>query len=103
MVCSAKKFTIPYGIVEIDENGEIDTMREKPSMTFLTNTGCYIVEPEVINDLEENVPVGFPDIIERYKKCGKKVGVYPISENAWLDMGQVDEWGKMEVTLSDEQ
>lgn len=102
MVCSAKNFTIPYGIVEVDENGEIDVMKEKPSMSFLTNTGCYIVEPEVINDLEENVPIGFPDIIEKYKGQGKKVGVYPISENAWLDMGQVDEWGKMELTLSNE-
>ncbi len=102
MVCSAKKFTIPYGIVEIDQNGEIDTMQEKPSMSFLTNTGCYIVEPEVIRDLEENVPIGFPDIIEKYKLQRRRVGVYPISENAWLDMGQVDEWGKMELTLSDE-
>lgn len=103
MVCSAKNFTIPYGIVEIDENGEIKEMKEKPSLSFLTNTGCYFVEPEVIDELEENVPIGFPDIIERCKKDGKKVGVYPISENSWLDMGQVEELRKMEATLLSEE
>lgn len=102
MICSAKKFTLPYGIVEIDGNGEIEEMKEKPSLSFLTNTGCYIVEPEVIDEMEENVPIGFPDIIEDCKERGKKVGVYPISENAWLDMGQVDELNKMELMLSDE-
>ncbi len=102
MVCSAKKFTIPYGIVEIDENGEIKEMKEKPSLSFLTNTGCYIVEPEVIDGLEENIPIGFPDVIEKCKCQGKKVGVYPISEKAWMDMGQIEELRKMELLLSNE-
>lgn len=99
MVCSAQNFVIPYGIVDIDENGEIEKMQEKPTLSFLTNTGCYIVEPEVIEELEENVAIGFPDIIEKYRMQGKKVGVYPISENAWLDMGQMDELKRMEKKL----
>lgn len=103
MVCSAKNYTIPYGIIEIDENGEIKNMKEKPSLSFLTNTGCYIVEPDVIDELEDNVSIGFPDIIEKCKRKGKKVGVYPISENAWLDMGQIEELRKMELTLSNEE
>ncbi len=103
MVCSVKNFTIPYGIVEIDENGEIKEMKEKPSLSFLTNTGCYIAEPEVIDILEKNVPIGFPDIIEKCKSQGKKVGVYPISESAWLDMGEVDELRKMEIALENKE
>lgn len=101
MVCSAQNFVIPYGIVDIDQNGEIEKMKEKPTLSFLTNTGCYIVEPEVIEELEENVALGFPDIIEKYRLQGKKVGVYPISENAWLDMGQMDELKRMEKKLKE--
>ena len=74
-------------------------MKEKPALSFLTNTGCYIVEPEVIDELEDNVAIGFPDIIEKYRKQGKRVGVYPISEASWLDMGQMDELKKMEREL----
>ena len=99
MVCSLKNFSIPYGVVEIGEDGNIEKMKEKPQLSFFTNTGCYIVEPEVINDLEENTAIGFPDIIEKYKKQGKKVGVYPIGENAWMDMGQLDELEKMQKAL----
>lgn len=95
MVCSLKNFTIPYGVVEIGKDGNIASIKEKPLFSFFTNTGCYIVEPEVIEELEENKPIGFPDIIEKYRQQGRKVGVYPIGENAWMDMGQLDELEKM--------
>lgn len=99
MVCSLKNFTIPYGVVNIDENGAIESMQEKPNMSFFTNTGCYFVEPDVIADLEYNEPADFPSIIECYRKEGKKVGIYPIGEETWLDMGQIDELEKMKARL----
>ncbi|WP_420797223.1 sugar phosphate nucleotidyltransferase [Acetobacterium paludosum] len=99
MVCSLKKITIPYGVVEIGDNGEIESMKEKPELSFFTNTGMYIVESKIIDEIEENRSMGFPDIIEKYKKAGKKIGVYPISEHAWLDMGQLDEMEAMRKRL----
>jgi Nucleoside-diphosphate-sugar pyrophosphorylase involved in lipopolysaccharide biosynthesis/translation initiation factor 2B, gamma/epsilon subunits (eIF-2Bgamma/eIF-2Bepsilon) len=99
MVCSLKNFTIPYGVVNIGEDGMIASMQEKPNMSFFTNTGCYFVEPEVIEDLEYNEPADFPAIIEKYMKNGKRVGIYPIGEEAWLDMGQIDELEKMKTRL----
>ncbi len=99
MVCSLKNFQIPYGVVDIGKNGEIEKMNEKPQISFFTNTGCYIVEPEVIEQLEDNKSIGFPDIIEKHKSEGKNVGVYPIGESAWLDMGQMDELERMKSVL----
>lgn len=99
MICSLKNFSIPYGVVEIGEDGEIASMQEKPQLSFFTNTGCYIVEPDVIDALEDNTAIGFPDIIEKYKKQGKKVGVFPIGEHAWMDMGQLEELQKMQERI----
>lgn len=99
MVCSLKNFTIPYGVVNIGKDGMIESMQEKPNMSFFTNTGCYFVEPEVIEDLTYNEPVDFPAIIERYMNGGRKVGIYPIGEDAWFDMGQIDELEKMKERL----
>ena len=99
MVCSLKNFSVPYGVIEIDENGNIASMREKPQLSFFANTGCYIVEPGIIEELGENMPIGFPDIIERNRKQGKKVGIYPVGENAWMDMGQFDELERMSNRL----
>lgn len=95
IVCSLKNTKIPYGVIEISKSGVITDMREKPELSFLANTGMYIVEPRVIEELEENQVIGFPDIIEKYRNQNEKVGVYPISENSWLDMGQLDEIEEM--------
>ncbi len=95
IVCSLKNIKIPYGVIEISETGKIENMKEKPEFSFFTNTGMYIVEPKVIEELEEDKAIDFPNIIEQYKAEGEKIGVYPISENSWLDMGQLDEMEEM--------
>ena len=99
MVCSLKNIKIPYGVIEISETGEIESMKEKPELSFFTNTGMYIVEPKIIEELEDNKSIGFPDIIEQYKAKGEKIGIYPISENSWMDMGQIDEMEEMRRRL----
>lgn len=99
MIGAYKNVTLPYGVVETCNGGVIERIREKPEMSFLTNTGMYIVEPEVLEDIEDNIPVGFPDIIEDQRKRGRKVAVYPISEDEWLDMGQMTELEKMRERL----
>ena len=103
MVCAFKHFTVPYGVIELGEGGEIQTMREKPEMNFLTNTGVYVVEPEVIRDLEDGKKQGFTDIIDKYRAMGRRVGVYPISESSWMDMGQLEELEKMRRKLENQQ
>lgn len=99
MICAYKTVNIPYGVVEMGVNGAIEAMKEKPVMTFLTNTGIYIVEPEVIDDVADGEAIGFPDIIERERQKGKKVAVFPVSENDWMDMGQLPELEKMRKKL----
>ncbi len=99
MICAYKNFTIPYGVVEMGLNGTIVEMREKPELSYLTNTGIYIVEPEVLEDIEDNVSIGFPDILKNQMARGRKVAVYPVSGNEWLDMGQLEELEKMRQKL----
>ncbi|MCR4838360.1 MAG: nucleotidyltransferase, partial [Eubacterium sp.] len=65
----------------------------------LTNTGIYVVEPEVLEDIEDQVPVGFPDVIEKERKKGRRVAVFPVGESDWMDMGQMSELEKMRIKL----
>ena len=103
MVCSLKNIKIPYGVIEINDKGEIEKMKEKPELIYFVNTGMYLAEPKIIEDLEENQPVEFPDIIEKYKSKGEKIGIYPISENSWMDMGQFEEMEKMKRRLEKDE
>ena len=103
MVCAFKHYTVPYGVVELGEDGSIAAMREKPELDFLTNTGVYVVEPRVVQEMRDGEKIGFPDVIERYRRAGEKVGVYPISESSWMDMGQLEELEKMRRKLENQQ
>lgn len=99
MICSLKNFQIPYGIVNLGDNGTVSSMTEKPSVPFLTNTGCYVVEPQVIEELPDNTPLSFPDIIQHCRDNGGKIGVFPIGDDAWLDMGVPEEMENMRARL----
>lgn len=99
MVCAYKNLSIPYGVIEMGMNGKIESMKEKPLVSFLANTGIYIVEPEVLDDIEDNVAIGFPDVVEKQRQKGRKVAVFPVSESEWMDMGQLNELEKMRKKL----
>ena len=99
MICANKTVTVPYGVVELENGNVYAGMREKPRLEFLTNTGVYIVEPRVVEELEDGKKQGFPDVMERYRLAGEKVGVYVIEEDAWMDMGQLEELEKMRERL----
>ena len=75
MVCAFKHYVVPYGVVELGEDGGIAAMREKPELNFLTNTGVYVVEPRVVEEMKMGEVIGFPDVIDRYRAAGEKTGV----------------------------
>lgn len=90
MVCAKKNYVIPYGVITVNTDGEIETMQEKPQIDFLTNTGCYIVEPRVLEEMDYNEPIDFPDIIKSYISHNERVGVYIIQDDKWADMGEME-------------
>lgn len=98
-VCAMKNMTIPYGIINLNEEGSIKELVEKPSYSFLTNTGLYVIEASVLNELTEDEFIHLPDIASRYIEQGRKVGVYPISEKSWHDMGEFSEMESMMKNL----
>ncbi|MCL2717265.1 MAG: sugar phosphate nucleotidyltransferase [Lachnospiraceae bacterium] len=95
MVCVYKHFVVPYGVITMGENGAISGMEEKPEQSFLANTGFYVVEPEVLPEIEDDTVITFVEIINKLQMKNQKIGVYPVSEASWLDMGQPDEMEKM--------
>ena len=99
VVCALKHVTIPYGVFNLNGDGEIESVTEKPTFNFLTNTGMYLVDGRIIEELEENKAISFPEIMENYRAKGFKVGVYPVSEDSWMDMGQLEELESMRRRL----
>ena len=90
IVSSMKNFTIPYGVCEIGAGGALRNIREKPEYDFLVNTGMYVLHPAVLDDIPKNRFYNITDLIGEYIGKGEKIGVYPVSEKSWLDMGQLE-------------
>ncbi|MFC3285524.1 nucleotidyltransferase family protein [Litchfieldella rifensis] len=88
MVVSLRNYDIPYGICDIVDNGQLCAMREKPHYNFLVNTGLYVLRTAVLDLIPENKFYHLTELIEDVRQRGGRVGVFPISDKAWLDTGE---------------
>lgn len=94
IVASTKKFTIPYGICEMDESGDLSKIQEKPNRYFLINIGIYCLENKILKLVPKNKNYSFVNLISDAKKGKFKIGVFPVSHKSWRDIGQWEEFRK---------
>ncbi len=99
LVCAMMDTTIPYGVVQTNDNAELLSIKEKPEYSHLTNTGLYVLESRVIEELKTGEFIHMPDIALRYVSQGERVGVFPVSKQSWMDMGQFSEMESMKERL----
>ena len=91
LVASMKHVTVPYGVCEIAEGGRLTAITEKPEFDYLVSTGMYVIEPQALADVPHATFFHITELIESYIRQGKRVGVYPVSEKSWLDIGQLEQ------------
>lgn len=88
VISSFKDYIIPYGIFKLNDNGEVKELDEKPKYKFLVNTGMYLLEPDIIKYIPKDTYFDMTDLIRKCIKEGEAVGIYPVTDNEWLDMGE---------------
>lgn len=94
VIAAMKHYAIPYGTLETGSLGRLQSIQEKPELTFKINTGMYILEPNLINEIPTNEFYHITHLIEKLILEGRKVGVFPINEGSWTDIGSWDEYMK---------
>ena len=95
LVTAVKSFQIPYGVIETGEDGLMEGLKEKPELTYMINTGLYLLNPECINEIPEGEVFHITQLIEIIKEKNGRVGCFPVSEKSWRDMGEWQEYLKM--------
>lgn len=90
-----KDYEIPYGTFETKDGGILVKINEKPTYTYQINSGFYILEPEIFEYIQENEFIHITDLFEMMIADGKQVGVFPVPEGAWRDMGNWEEYLRM--------
>ena len=94
LVAALKHYPIPYGTVETGENGNLIELKEKPEMVFKINSGMYILEPHLFDEIPEDKLFHITQLIQKIKKRNGKVGIFPVSEKSWKDIGEWQEYFK---------
>lgn len=100
VVAALKNIEVPYGVLRTGEQGIITAMEEKPKISYFVNTGMYIVNPEALQKIPDDTFFHMTDLADVLMKEGLQVGMYPISEESFLDMGEFEEMRRMEEKLN---
>ncbi len=100
VVSALKNIGLPYGVIHSGDNGEILYMEEKPKLSYFINTGMYVIDPDTIDRIPSGQVFHMTHLVETVMKAGEKVGMYPVSEDSFLDMGEFSEMKRMEEKLN---
>lgn len=95
IVSALKHYKIPYGVIEAGENGLLTDIKEKPDVTYMINTGVYILNPELIDEIPQGEFFHITQLMEKVKCRGGRIGCFPVAEDSWRDMGEWPEYLKM--------
>jgi len=94
IVVSKKNFQIPYGTCEVNSKNQFKKIIEKPKINLLANTGLYILNKKILKLIKYPKYLDMTDLITLSKKNKMRIGLFPISEDCWIDVGQWDQYKK---------
>jgi len=83
---------IPYAVLDTDD-GQVLSFKEKPTFTYYSNGGIYLVKRQLLEHLPINEFYNATDLISKLINLKMKVYSYPLTEY-WLDIGNHDDFKK---------
>ncbi len=100
IVTAIRSVNIPYGTVESNAEGLLTQFKEKPEFNVFVNTGMYVIEPDVLNQIPTDTSIHMTDVIDRLMERSGRVGVFPVSEKSWMDIGEWPEYQRTTALLT---
>ncbi len=88
---------IPYAVLETSNN-HVLSFKEKPTYTYYSNAGIYLIKREVL----KMIPAGFfnaTDFMEMLLQKALKVNSYPV-RHYWLDIGNPEDYAKAQNDIN---
>jgi dTDP-glucose pyrophosphorylase len=94
LIVSCRHYVIPFGVCRVEGGGLLKDMIEKPEYDFLVNTGMYLMNDNLLELIPQGEFFNITDLIARAQGAGRRIGVFPINESAWIDIGNWEEYRK---------
>ena len=88
---------IPYAVLETN-NGEVRSFKEKPTYTYYSNGGIYLMKKEMLRYIPHDTFFNATDLMEELIKNKLKVISFPFS-GYWLDVGKHEDFEKAQIDI----
>ncbi len=89
--------SIPYAVLETS-NGHVLSLKEKPTYTYYSNGGIYLLKRKVLKMIPKGKHFNATNLMETLIKKGFKVSSYPLS-GYWLDVGSAHDFEKAQKDI----
>ena len=89
---------VPYAVLEKDDNGLIKSFKEKPTYTYYSNAGIYLMKKSVLSLIPKNSFFNATDLIDLLITKNKKVVSFSV-DGYWLDIGKHDDYKKAQIDI----
>ncbi len=83
---------IPFGVAEAHD-GELEQLREKPTIQLLVNAGIYVLAPDALALVPRGQEFPITDLLTQIRGGGCRVGAFLV-EDEWADIGRTEELRK---------
>lgn len=88
---------VPYAVLET-HNGQVKSFKEKPTYTYYSNGGIYLIKKEMLSYIPKDTFFNATDLMEELIKNNLKVISFPFS-GYWLDVGKHEDFEKAHIDI----
>lgn len=84
--------TVPYAVMQTAD-GLVQAFEEKPTYTYYSNAGVYLIKRSILEALEEGERCDATDLMQRLIDEGRRLTYFPIV-GYWIDIGKPEDYKK---------
>lgn len=97
---STRQITIkvPFGVVEVCNN-KVVSIKEKPFNSYSVNAGIYLLEPTVLNSINEGEFLDMTTLLTNLLDRQNKIAAYEL-EDSWVDIGHVEDYTRIDKAFT---
>lgn len=92
------KVKVPYGVLETNNDNTVVSIKEKPSYTYYSNAGIYLIKKEILSMIPTNTYFDITDLMDRVINMKNKLVTYPLN-CYWLDIGRHEDFQKAQEDI----
>lgn len=90
--------SIPYAVMETQDDEHVISFKEKPTYTYYSNAGIYLLKRDIIERVPKNSFFDTTDLMQDIIESEHKLTAYPVRQY-WLDIGKPEDYQKAQEDI----